>query len=111
MKISPVQLLPGYTFESGEIRIPIATLPGLSAAEANATTGNAMEVLRQLLEFTQSQIAALAPTARPTKATITKQNPSIASGTNVLPGTLRQTYSLSFDLQPTSLELASEPTL
>ncbi len=111
MKISPAQLFPGYTFEAGEIRIPIAALTDLTAAEANATTGNAMEVLRQLVDFTQGQVAALAPTARPTKATITKANPSLASGANAVPGTLRQSYSLAFDLQPTSLELATEPTL
>lgn len=111
MRISPIQLFPGYTFESGEVRIPIAALAGLTAAEANATTGNAMEVLRQLVDYANNQVASLAPTARPTKATIAKQNPSIASGINVLPGTLRQTYSLSFDLQPTALELAQEPTI
>lgn len=111
MRISPAQLFPGYTFEAGEIRIPIAALAGLTAAEANPTTGNAMEVLRQLVDYTESRVTALAPTARPTKATISKPNPSIASGLNVLPGTLRQTYSLSFDLQPTALELAQEPTI
>lgn len=111
MKISPVQLFPGYTFESGEIRIPIATLSGLTAAEANAATGNAMEIFRQLVEHLQNQVASLAPAARPTKATITKQNLSIASGVNVTPGTLRQTYTLTFDLQPTALELAAEPNL
>ncbi len=111
MRVSPAQLFPGYTFEGGEIRIPITILIGLTAAEANATTGNAMEVLRQLVDYTNNQVTSLAPTARPTKATIAKQNPSIASGVNVLPGTLRQTYSLSFDLQPTALELAQEPSL
>lgn len=109
MRISPVQLFPGYTFESGEIRIPIAALTGLTAAESDPTTGNAMEVLRQLVDYANNQVAGLAPTARPTKATIAKQNPSIASGINVSPGTLRQAYTLTFDLQPTALELAAEP--
>ncbi len=109
MKISPAQLLPGYTFESGEMRIPIAVLTGLTAAEADPTTGNAMEVLRQLVDHANNQVVSLAPAARPTKATIAKQNPSIASGINVSPGTLRQAYTLTFDLQPTALELAAEP--
>jgi hypothetical protein len=109
MKITPVQLFAGYTFESGEIRIPIAALTGLESTEANATTGNAMEILRQIVDHAQTQIASLAPTARPTKATITKPNPSI-SPVQGEPGTLRQTYTLGFDLRPTSLELASEPT-
>lgn len=108
MRISPVQIFPGYTFESGEIRIPIASLTGLTPAEANPVTGNAMEVLRQIVDHAQNQVASLAPTARPTKATITKPNPSIASGVSVAPGTLRQVYTLAFDLQPTGLELATE---
>jgi hypothetical protein len=111
MRISPEQLFPGYTFESDEIRIPIAALAGLTPAEANPTTGNAMEILRQLVDYANSQVTSFAPTARPTRATIAKQNPSIASGLNTTPGTLRQTYTLSFDLQPTALELAQEPSL
>ncbi|WP_293335944.1 hypothetical protein [Microcoleus sp. CAWBG58] len=111
MRISPAELFPGYTFESNEIRIPIAALTGLTAAEANATTGNGMEILRQIVDRSHFALAALVPAARPTKATVAKPNPSIASGTNVAPGTLRQSYTLNFDLQPTSLELASEPTI
>jgi len=110
MQISPIDIFAGYTFDttSSEIRIPIASLPGLSPSEANASTGNGMEVIRQIVDRTHTQLAALAPAARPTKATVTKPNPAIAAGINVAPGVLRQSYSLSFDLQPTGQELASE---
>lgn len=110
MQISPIEIFAGYTFDTvaNEIRIPIASLPGLSPAEANASTGNGMEVIRQIVDRAHRQLAALAPAARPTKATVTKPNPAIASGVNVTPGTLRQSYNLSFDLQPVGLELASE---
>ncbi|WP_293128873.1 hypothetical protein [Microcoleus sp. bin38.metabat.b11b12b14.051] len=110
MQVSPSEIFAGYTFDitTNEIRIPLAALPGLTAAEANAATGNGMELIRQIVDRTHSQLASLAPTARPTKATVAKPNPSIASGVNVAPGTLRQTYNLAFDLQPTALELASE---
>jgi hypothetical protein len=110
MQISPNEIFTGYTFDTtaNEIRIPLASLPGLSATEAAATTGNGMEVIRQIVDRTHSAVTALAPTARPTKATVGKPNPSIASGAGVVPGTLRQNYTLSFDLQPTGLELASE---
>jgi hypothetical protein len=67
-----------------------------------------MEVIRQIVDRTHVALIALAPTARPTKATVAKPNPAIASGANVTPGTLRQTYALTFDLQPTGLELAPE---
>jgi len=110
MQISPIGIFTGYTFDtvSNEIRIPIASLPGLSVAEADAITGNGMEVIRQIVDRTHAALTALAPTARPTKATVAKPNPAIAFGANVAPGILRQSYSLSFDLQPTALELASE---
>jgi hypothetical protein len=110
MQISPSEIFAGYTLDTaaGEIRIPLASLPGLSAVEADATTGNGMEVIRQIVDRTHSAVTALAPTARPTKATVAKPNPSIASGAGVMPGTLRQSYALTFDLQPTGLELATE---
>lgn len=108
MQISPIEIFPGYAVTAGEIRIPLASLPGLSDSEADSTTGNGMEVIRQIIDRSHSVLAGLAPTARPTKATIAKPNPSIASGVGVVPGTLRQNYTLSFDLQPTGLELASE---
>lgn len=110
MQISPIEIFAGYTFDTAtnEIRIPLASLPGLSPTEANASTGNGMEVIRQIVDRTHVALTALAPTARPTKAAVTKPNPAIASGVNVAPGTLRQSYNLSFDLQPTALELASE---
>lgn len=110
MQISPIEIFAGYTFDAAtnEIRIPLASLPGLSAIEANADTGNGMEVIRQIVDRTHTALVTLAPTARPTKATVAKPNPAIASGVNVAPGTLRQSYNLSFDLQPTALELASE---
>lgn len=110
MNVIPTQLFSGYTYDStaDEIRIPRAALPGLTAAEANATTGNGMEVMRQIVEGASSSLSALAPEAKPTKASITKPNPSIAVGAGVAPGTLRQTYGLSFDLTPTGLEMATE---
>jgi hypothetical protein len=110
MQISPIGIFTGYTFDTvaNEIRIPIASLPGLSVVEADAITGNGMEVLRQLVDRAHVALTALAPSARPTKATVAKPNPAIASGANITPGTLRQAYNLSFDLQPVGLELASE---
>jgi hypothetical protein len=108
MQVSPNEIFSGYTFANDTISIPLTALPGLTAAEADADTGNAMELLRQIIDRANTAIVALAPTAKPTKATISKPNPSIASGQNVAPGTLSQSYTLTFQLQPTGLELASE---
>ncbi|MEG5045965.1 hypothetical protein [Microcoleus sp. B4-C1] len=108
MQVAPAEIFTGYTSDGVNLTIPLAALPGLTAAEADPTTGNVMEVSRQIVDRLHSGITALAPEAKPTKATVTKPNPSIATGVGVTPGTLRQGYSLTFDLTPTALELASE---
>jgi len=106
--VTPAQIFPGFTSDGTNITIPLTDLVGLTAAESNATTGNAMEVLRVIVDRAQAAIAALAPTARPSRATIEKAAPTIAFGTGVPPGTLRQGYTLSFDLTPTGLEPTPE---
>jgi hypothetical protein len=61
-----------------------------------------------VVDAVATSVTTLATTARPTKATISKPNPSIATGVGVEPGTLRQSYSLTFDMVPTGLEPAAE---
>jgi hypothetical protein len=106
--VTPAQIFPGYTSDGTVITIPIADLDGLTPAEADAATGNAMELLRMIIEKAQTQLNAMATTARPARATLTKDPVAIAAGTGVAPGTLRQGYRLTFDLTPTSLEPAPE---
>lgn len=105
MQVSPGQIFDGYTFANNTITI---ALPELLAAQADPVAGNGMEVLRQILEQAYSRVASLAPAARPTKATITKPNPTIATGSAIAPGTMRQAYNTTFDLMPVALEPASE---
>lgn len=106
--VSPTQLFPGYTFANDAITIPIADLVGLSAEEASATTGNGMEVLRTIIANAETKVTGLSPNAKPTRSTLTKAAPTISVGTGVPAGTLRQTYTASFDLTPTGLEPAAE---
>lgn len=106
--VIPTQIFPGYTSDGISITIPLADLAGLTANEANAATGNVMEVIRTILEKAQAQLAALTPETRPVRSSLTKAPPSIAVGAGTVPGTLRQTYAASFDLTPTGLEPAAE---
>jgi hypothetical protein len=105
--VTPIQLFPGYLSDGLTITIPLTDLPGLTAAEASST-GNGMEILRVILDKAQAQLVVLTPETRPTRASLTKGQPSIATGTGIQPGTLRQTYTATFDLVPTGLEPASE---
>lgn len=106
--VIPTQLFPGYTSDGTTITIPLADLAGLTAAEANPATGNGMEVLRTIIAKAEAQLLALTPTARPTRSTLTKAVPTIAVGQGIEPGTLRQSYTATFDLTPTGLEPAAE---
>lgn len=106
--VIPTQLFPGYASDGTTITIPLADLVSLTPAEANPATGNAMEVLRVIIDAAQARLAALTPETRPARANLTKGQPQIAVGTNIVPGTLRQTYTASFDLTPTGLEPAAE---
>lgn len=107
--VLPTDLFSGYTSDGTNITIPIASLPALNATEANATTGNGMEVLRALIDAAHGSISGLATEAKPVRATLTKNNPTMASGAGVTPGTQRQTYTASFDLAPIGYEMADEP--
>lgn len=107
MPLSPVDVFPGYTFANNSISIPLAALPNLEVSDVDPATGNAMEVLRQILDKMQAHCASLTPDARPKGATITKPNPTIAAGANVPPGTIRQGYTATFDLMPTALKPAN----
>jgi hypothetical protein len=106
--VTPVQLFSGFTSDGTSITIPLADLSGLTTAEANATTGNGMEVLRTIIATAQAQLATLAPAARPTRSTLLKAAPTIATGQGIEPGTLRESYTATFDLRPTGLEPAAE---
>ena len=105
MNITPAQLFPGYTATATSITIPLSVLPILSATEAEPNTGNGMEVLRAIVDEASQILAKLTPEASPVRASATKVAPSIAYD---VPGALRQTYALSFDLFPTGFEPAPE---
>lgn len=106
--VTPVQVFPGYTADATTITFLIADLPGLTAAEANPTTGNIIEFLRAIVDRTQQQITSMTPEARPTRASLTKGQPTLPVGLNIPPGTVRQPYTLFFDLAPTGYEPVNE---
>lgn len=50
LTIVPTAWLENYSYSDGDITIPISDLDGITAAEANATTGDIREIVRGLLE-------------------------------------------------------------
>lgn len=73
--VNPEDVYPGYTLTgsggSEVINIPLAALSGLTAAEANATTGDIRAVLTALVEKARTGIAALPANNRPTNFAVT----------------------------------------
>jgi hypothetical protein len=103
--ILPTDLFSGYTSDGTDITIPIASLPALTTGEANATTGDGREVLRAIIVQAKTALDALATADKPTKLTLTSSNP-----TGVSASTIRQSYTMTFDLavSPVAIGMASE---
>ncbi|MGL5075747.1 MAG: hypothetical protein ACRDBG_07880 [Waterburya sp.] len=91
--ILPTQLFSGYAVSGGNIQIPIASLSGLAAAEADAVTGDGREVARAFVETMVSAILALPAANRPARLAVVKANPQ---GTGV--DQVTQSYTISFNL-------------
>ena len=89
--------IPGYSFGGDTLEVDISAEGGLSelgltAAEANATTGDVAEVLRTIMESVYSHFLSVPAAQRTQKMTITK---SISP--NAQTGVLQKTYSLRVD--------------
>jgi len=82
--ITPVQALgTGYALLASNdpapaqgVFIPLANITGLSAAEANASTGDGRKVIVGLMEKIHDNIQALASSARPVYVTLAKGQPT-----------------------------------
>lgn len=61
----PTDYFAGYTSDGTNITIPIASISGLTAAEADAGTGNGSEVVNKLIETAQATILAADAADRP----------------------------------------------
>lgn len=103
--IAPTTIFPGYTSDGTEITIPIAALDGLTAAEANATTGDVREVLRSILLTANNAIIALPSADKPSKMSITASNPQALSAEQQ-----RHTYTAQFtvNVDPALASVAPE---
>ena len=104
--VRPTQLFPGYTSDGTNVTIPLASLPKLTAANANAATGNGIDFIWAVLDAAIENINGLAVEARPTKATLTKANPVVVPGGN---GAISQAYTFNPQLMPTGYDLVDEP--
>ncbi|MDG2614706.1 hypothetical protein P7L53_00475 [Thermoleptolyngbya sichuanensis XZ-Cy5] len=111
MSILPGAILPNYAYlASGDaapangIFVPLASLTGLTPAEANATSGDGRKVAFELCRAMFVNLDALPTANRPSRFTITRGIPAGIDQTIV-----RQTYTLSFDIDFSGSDVAAEP--
>lgn len=106
MNITPDQLFPNMTVTANDITIPLSDLQGLTASEANPTTGDGRELARILTDKIVTTVTGLPIGDRPTRMVVSKATPS---GIGI--EQIRQSYSLSFDLSYDGLSsgMVAEP--
>jgi len=104
--ISPTNIFSGYTATATDITIPLAALPGLTTAEAHATTGDGRELLRIILEKYFSAIEGMQAANRPVSMLINRGN-LVGLSANMI----RRSYSISFDesVGATATSIKAEP--
>ena len=105
-QITPDVIFPNMTSDGTNLTIPIADIPGLSAAEADPSTGNGAEMFRLMTEVAHSKITALSSELQPTELTITKTQSTTAQAV----GQIRNTYTVNADVayDPTAVDLVAE---
>lgn len=64
-RFTPYLLWPGYSSDGTDIVIPIASIPGLTAAQADSTTGDWRDILQALLLSSRTYMLGLAWSERP----------------------------------------------
>lgn len=99
----PTAVFANWSEDGTNITLPIASVPELTAAEADAATGDSRKILYALCERIWSWWNALATADKATKMTITK-----SASINTTTGIVTNTYTLQFMNTIASQEVASE---
>ena len=105
---APTELWSGYTYANDTLSIPLADLDGLSAAEANATTGDWRAIMQALLVTLYNHYNGLETADKP--AALVVSTPSVqAVNSGDFAGTVKATYSTSFYLTLDGAVVSDEP--
>lgn len=86
------------------IFIPLATLSGLTAAEAAEADGNGSKVWYELNRAVQGALAAMPAADRPTRMSLAVTTPTGVNAT-----TVAQNYNSVFQLDVSAVDVAAEP--
>ena len=104
MNLAPSHWLDGFTADSSGITIPLAALPGLSAAEADETTGDIRKVARAFCAALYAAYLAEDEADRPQRMEISRSTyvDDEADATT-------RTYTARFDVAAGEEDVVDEP--
>ena len=105
MNLAPSHWLSGYSADSSGITIPLTALPGLSAAEAHASTGDIRKVARAICAALHAAYLGEAEDDRPAQMTL-RRNTSIDEST----GETTRIYESRFNVAVSEEEVVDEPS-
>ena len=100
---APTGWFSGWAEDGTNITVPIASFPEMTAAEADATTGDIRKILYAICERCWSVWNALATADRATKMTLSK-----TSSTNSTTGLTTHQYVFTFVNAVTAQDVAPE---
>lgn len=100
---TPTTWIPAWSENGTDITVPISSIPQLTAAEADAVTGDIRKILFALLDKVTNVHNALPEADRPVKMRITR-----STSVNDQTGGMTRAYQIAFDLQTTAEEVADE---
>lgn len=101
--ILPPDWIADWSENGTNVTFPIASIPEMSADEADATTGDMRKVLFAICDQMYEVYNALATDNKPTKMTIYR-----STSTNDLTGAVTKSYQFVFNVSVGSVEVVDE---
>ncbi len=99
----PTDWLANWSEDGTDITVPIATFPELTAAEADAATGDIRKIVFAIFDELYDQYAGTAEADRPTRWTMDRQT-TVDDST----GNLIRTFIARFETSMSSEEVVAE---
>lgn len=97
----PTDLFSGMSEDGTTLSIPIASIPQLTAAEADATTGDARKIVYAILRQVFDYYDGLATADKPARMTVTRQK-AYSGGTDT------ETFIVAFQTDVSGIDVADE---
>jgi hypothetical protein len=103
---TPTELIAGWSEDGTDVTFPIASIPELTAAEADAVTGDSRKIIYALLEQIAAWFEALPLADQPTQLTISR-----GVAVETAPGVFTRSYNIQAKITGSSpLDIADEPS-